>query len=80
MPCDKDKLFMWTVYDHPSDHPDAFVARKFEISAGKVTPTDQVIVEPVLIHLRERIVIETGCTDKLERSPGDDPKIVEVWL
>lgn len=73
-------LTMWTVYDHPSDFPDCFVARKWEIHAGEPRATDEVMTEPELIQLRERIVLETGCTDKIERSPHDDPKILEVWL
>jgi hypothetical protein len=34
-----EELFIWTVYDHPRDFPNSYVARKFSTRPG--TNTDQ---------------------------------------
>jgi hypothetical protein len=73
-------LVMWTVYDHPSDFPDAFVARRFEVAAGGFVTTETFITSPDIETLRNSLQGEFLCTDRLPRHPNDDPKIVEVWL
>ena len=67
-------LSIWTIYDHPKDLPDFFVARRFEIDK----PTEDVIVASYLDTLRERMV-DKGLT-RIYRSEDDDPVIVETWL
>jgi hypothetical protein len=67
-------LTIWTVYDHPKDFPNTFVARRW---AG-VTPTQDVIISPDLEDLRRLLAFE-GLTC-LARADGDDPTIVETWL
>lgn len=66
-------FYLWTIYDRPSDYPESFVARKFI-----VLPTDEVIVRDTLAEVRE--AIGSRALVRIERSPLDDPKIVEVWL
>jgi hypothetical protein len=66
-------FYLWTIYDRPSDYPESFVARKFIVS-----PTDEVIVRDTLAEVRE--AIGSRALVRIERSPLDDPKIVEVWL
>lgn len=75
-----DALYMWTVYDHPTDMPDKFVARLFAIARLSPTPspTETVIVADALDDLRGAMR-KRGLTC-LARDPSDDPKIVEVWL
>ena len=69
-----DKLSIWTVYDHPSDFPSNFVARRFEGEA----PTDDIIISPNLMALREVLAIKgLNC---LTRNEADDPKIIETWF
>lgn len=72
-----DKLYIWTVYDHPLEYPDAFIARKFRIDADPV-PTTHVLTCTSLMPIREALAAQ-GLTC-IPRSPGDDPFIVESWL
>ena len=72
-------LAIWTVYDHPLDYPNDFVARRFEIGAGGHRPTASIIVAPDLETLRRIFLTEMHLTC-LARHPADDPKIVECWL
>lgn len=67
-------LQIWTIYDHPKDMPDKFVARLWE----GVTPTDQTIVADDLDTIRRRLR-NKGYT-RLPRQEADDAKIVETWL
>jgi len=71
-------LLMWTIYDHPADHPTAFVARKWRIERGGPVPTGTVLITPVLDDLRD-VMMQMGLTC-LTRMTDDDPKIVETWL
>lgn len=73
-------LVMWTVYDHPTDFPDVYVARRFDIVSGAALVTPQTIMAADLDVLRQRLFEEADCTDRLPRDPNDDPKILEVWL
>lgn len=65
---------LWTIYDHPIDFPDKFVARRFENSL----PTSEIIITPSLDELRDRFE-ENGLVC-VQRHPHDDPKIIEVWI
>lgn len=69
---------MWTVYEKPSDYPDQYVARRFEITAGKAAPTSDVITSLFLEHVR-RHMRERGLY-RIDRTPQDEPQIVECWL
>jgi hypothetical protein len=72
-----DALKMWTVYDHPSDHPDRFVARLWLVDRKGAKATTEIITALKLKTLRESLPPGLVC---LKRMPDDDPKIVEVWL
>lgn len=67
-------LKLWTIYDHPKDFPNHYVARQF---IGE-TPTDSIVMSSDLDLLR-RTLIEMGLTC-LTRTDEDNPKILEVWL
>jgi hypothetical protein len=75
----KFKLRMWTIYDHPSDYPDKYVARLFDVDDDGPKPTSSIIVAPDLQMLRDILEFEMHLTC-LARSPEDDQKIVETWL
>jgi hypothetical protein len=72
-------LEMWTIYDHPADYPDHYVARKWLIGSKRIEPeaTDEVLLEIDLDVLRKRIPPWLYC---MPRQSGDDPKIIEVWF
>lgn len=67
-------FYLWTIYDHPTDYPNSYVARQFVCDR----PTDKVIAKDTIEELREAIGSENLA--RFERSPFDDPKIVEVWV
>ncbi len=64
----------WTVYDHPSDHPDVFVARRWD---GDKPTTDHV-TSPDLDAIR--YALDKLGLVRIMRQPNDDPCIVETWL
>jgi hypothetical protein len=67
-------LTLWTIYDHPRDHPDMFVARKFIYDR----PTMSTLMSGDLERLRDTLRgMGLVC---INRDPSDDPKIVETWL
>jgi len=72
-------LAMWTVYDHPTDYPDKYVARRFDVARDGARPTESIIIMDNLDRLRDMLAFEMHLTC-LPRSPHDDPKIVETWL
>ena len=67
-------LTIWAIYDHPSDFPDTWVARRFV--NDKVT--SDVLVSTDLDTLRRHFA-RLGLV-RLDRNPADDPVIVETWL
>lgn len=73
-------LEMWTVYDHPLDYPDGYMARCWLVRAGGVggvEATNRVVRSDSLAEVRGFISPGLHC---LPRSPGDDPVILETWL
>jgi hypothetical protein len=72
-------LTMWTVYSHPKDYPDHFIARKWLIGSKRDEPeaTDEVVARFSLDEVRTALPPGLYC---IGRKTGDDPCIVEVWL
>lgn len=69
-----DELAIWTVYRKPKDRPDApYLARLYH---GE-RPTPEVLTASDIDTLRAEL--PPGLV-RMERSPGDDPCIIEVWL
>lgn len=65
---------LWTIYDHPRDFPDCFVARKYHIGG----PTSHVIMRQSLEELRT-MLCQMGFV-RIPRDDNDDPVIVETWI
>ena len=74
----QESLSLWTVYDHPKDFPDAFVARRFDVYPGMVLPTSAVLSASELQPIRETLS-EQGFLP-MPACSGDDPVIIEVWV
>jgi hypothetical protein len=72
-----EPLRVWTVYDHPSDFPDCFVARLALVSDAGVVPTQETLTAATLEELRRRLPCGLF---RFNRDPADHPVIVEVWL
>jgi len=66
----------FTVYDHPQDFPDHFIARMW-LSLPEVTAVRFVLRSATLDPLRE--TLEAFGLVHLDRFAADDPVILEVW-
>lgn len=66
----------WVIYDHPRDHPEHFVVRRWLIFPGFLEPAEHYLAND-LRAARKRIPKGMVC---LGRQPRDDPRIVEVWI
>jgi hypothetical protein len=73
----RGQLVIWTIYHKPRDHPDGFVARRFEVAGEEPKATDDVIAGD-LEELRQ-IFWKAGLV-KMPRHPQDEPQIVESWV
>lgn len=74
-----DMLSMWTIYDHPRDYPDTFVARRFEVGKGApgAVATGDILLGDLETLRKSFHMAGLYC---LTGSPDDDPNIVETWL
>ena len=71
-------LEMMVVYRHPTDFPDKYVVRRWTcMSSGAKADPVPLIVCNTLEEARAAI---PQWMVHLERSAGDDPAILEVWL
>jgi hypothetical protein len=68
------KLPIWTVYDHPTDHPDCFVARQHLAGAPTINKLSTDNIEVLRMIFRHAGLV------MIPRDPGDDAKIVESWI
>jgi hypothetical protein len=75
-----DVMAMWTVYDHPSDYPDKWVARKWLVDGSGTCPTDEVLIASSLENIRELLQILHPGVTRICRDGSDDPCIAEVWI
>jgi len=71
-----EQLSIWTVYEHPQDQPEKFVARRW-IATPEPKPTDDVFFADDLEGLRQQL--PPGLA-RIARQAGDDPVIVESWI
>lgn len=70
-------LGIWTVYDHPVDYPEGFIARLHQVTARGPVATEHTVKAPTLGEVRARLPAGLA---RLARDPNDDPKIVENWI
>jgi len=71
-------LSMWTIYDHPADHPNHFIAREYRVERGRYVATKNVHTAERIETLR-KMMLERGLIC-ITRDKRDDPIIVETWL
>jgi len=74
---EKNYLSVWTVFDHPTDYPDVFIARKWVLVSGVAVATHEAVTGPTLQSVRDQI---PAGLHRFPRSPEDDVYIVESWL
>lgn len=73
---------VWTVYDHPTDYPADYVARRWIANSdGTVTATNDILRHRDLDTVRGMVGRVGGAhLTRVPRMMRDDPKIIEVWL
>jgi hypothetical protein len=49
-------LRVWTIYKHPKDYPNSYVARLFEVDADGPKPTASIVIASSLEFLREQMM------------------------
>jgi hypothetical protein len=74
---EEEGLAMWTVYDHPTDYPNQFVARKFLVNSKGVVRTNDMFLADTLEEIRD--LLPPGLMN-LYRYAQDDPNIIETWI
>lgn len=67
----------YVIYKNPKDMPGKYVTRKWEIWPGGPKPTTEAFSCATLKEARSHVPQDMV---KLDRSPGDDPVIYEVWV
>ena len=72
------RMSLWTIYDHPTDFPEHYVAREWIAAHGTVHKTENFIMSKNLDMLRGEL--QSMHKYPIERAPTDDPKIVETWI
>jgi hypothetical protein len=73
----RGQLTIWTIYDRPSDHPEGYIARRFEVGGGNTVATPEILTGDIE-DLRQAFW-KAGLM-KLKRQDGDEPQIVESWV
>ena len=72
-------MIIYTIYDHPNDHPNSFVCRRYEVIVGFPEPFPREIVAIGLTLKEVQDKLPEGLA-LIPKDPNDDPKIVESWL
>jgi len=68
----------WVIYRRPIDFPDSeYVMREHVIDKGETTPTENFIIGKTLEEMRAQV--PPGAV-RMERSPKDEPQIVEWYM
>lgn len=71
------QLLIWTLYDHPLDYPEWFVARPHIILPKLPTAFPMHLMARDLETLRR--ALPNGLV-RMERLADDDPCIIETWV
>ena len=73
-----DRLYMFTIYERPTDYPAEFVCRRsYSHPGGVVTDAELYARGPTLESVRAQIPDGQIC---MARHPTDALAIVEVWF
>ncbi|HEY6143704.1 MAG TPA: hypothetical protein VIV55_09870 [Flavobacterium sp.] len=71
---------LYTIYNSPTDYPDTYVARRWQVvpSENKPDAMDIFTIDKDLDNIRKKLS-EMGLI-RIPRDESDDEKIVETWL
>lgn len=70
-------MLIWTIYDHPKDFPDHYVARQWWVDDKGGMAQEMLLKAETLPALRR--MLPPGLY-RLDASEGDDAVIVETWI
>ena len=73
-----ETLSVWTIFDRPLDYPHGFIARKFNVKKGAVSPTKEIILGNDLEVIRNKLASQGLVA--IPRSPEDNQSVVETWI
>lgn len=73
MTMSNETLSIWIVLQYPPEHPDCFVAQRFQVEK----PTGEKLIAHSLEELRKKM--PPGLTI-CPRMPSDDHRLVETWF
>jgi len=74
-----DALQLWTIYDHPTDFPGWWIARRHDVGPTGSVASGYAVTALDLQDLRE-MLRGMGLTLLGPREPDDAPAIVETWI
>jgi len=69
---------IWTVYDHPKDFPDYYIARLSLVRRGVIETTASIVMSTEIELVRDNM--RDMHLTRLPRMEGDDPAILETWV
>ncbi len=69
-------MSIWTIYAQPKDFPEGYVVRRWMVGPGKASPAEAYTAE-TLEDARQGI---PPGLHRMERTPEDDPAILESWI
>jgi hypothetical protein len=73
-----ETLHLWTIYQHPRDFPDEFVARLYLVPGGpNFGATSTILRGATLEAVRAQLPPDLY---NMGRQPEDDACIVETWI
>lgn len=72
-----EALYQYVIYFNPSDYPNKYVLRQFQIEAGHVIAGAAMAIKDTIEEVRD--FLPTGVV-QLPVYPTDDKVISEVWM
>lgn len=69
--------YHWVIYFNPSDYPGSYVVRAWKIDKNQANPMVACVVYKTLEEARK---LASPGRVMIQRSPEDDPVIVETWI
>ncbi|TAL42613.1 MAG: hypothetical protein EPN91_07915 [Salinibacterium sp.] len=66
------------IYNRPSDYPDGYLVKTYIVERGNIAP-GKILGHSLPSLEAARELVPDGMW-RIERLPGDDPVIVEVWV
>jgi hypothetical protein len=68
---------LWSVYDHPVDHPDCCAVRKILVEEDGLSPAEWQRFQTLQAA---RAALSRRGLIRVPRAEQDDPALVETWL